>query len=282
MDEVLIGVATDTGRRRKHNEDSWLVYKPDDQSVAGPKGLLCAIADGMGGAAAGEVASRLALASLRDYYVSSLPADGMVDTLRKAVQAAHRSVRDKASENPEYGGMGSTLTALILKNNTVFVGHVGDSRAYHVRKNRVIQLTQDHTVTAELLRRGELPPEEARNHPRQHVLTQAVGAAREPLVEFASRPIKPGDVLVLCTDGLHNYISDDELRNIVFSKRHPQRVAEHLVNLANERGGRDNITVIVIKTRRRGLRLLSLQGLLLTAVFISVAIILFGWLRSCF
>jgi protein phosphatase len=204
----------------------------------------------MGGAVAGEVASRLALDELKKQYFWGIQAALPERCLEQAVLAAHESVCRKAFAEPEYTGMGSTLTAVVLKDEIAHIAQVGDSRAYLVQGATIRQLTRDHTVVANLVYKGDLDPAEARNHPQRHVLTQALGGRKLITVELSSHPVGAGDIFILCTDGLYNLVIEEEIRGTVTATSNCQEAAERLTKLANERGGHDNITALVLRIGR--------------------------------
>lgn len=247
--DLLVGAASDTGKKRKNNEDSFLIHKADysSQNKTGPS--LFMVADGIGGSAAGEVASKIAVEGVMKTY-RDFPAMNPLEALQSAIRDAHEKINAKALEFPEYSGMGSTLTVLVLADETVYIGQIGDSRAYLIRERKIAQLTADQTVTADLLAKGKITPAEAETHPQRHILIQAMGGGRKaPEPDLMSFAVKAGDTLVLCTDGLYNLVSDDEIK-ILAAQNNPQSSSEQLVNLANERGGNDNITVVIIKVTR--------------------------------
>ncbi|HSE83858.1 MAG TPA: Stp1/IreP family PP2C-type Ser/Thr phosphatase, partial [Thermodesulfobacteriota bacterium] len=212
---------------------------------------LMAVADGMGGHRGGEVASRRVIEVLEEYATSST-VENITEFLKGAIKEANRSIYEMSCKIPSLQGMGSTCTVMFWMDGKTYVAHVGDSRAYLVRKSEVKKLTKDHTVAAEMLECGMITPEKARISPERNFLLRAVGTSSEIEVDLM-QPIntKPGDVLVLCTDGLTEFVEEDEIRDIV--NLHPPDEACHiLVNMANERGGSDNITVQVAKTWRNG------------------------------
>ncbi len=230
-----IGTATDTGRRRLKNEDSLVNLVP-----------LFAIADGMGGARAGEVASRIAATALEE------TAAEMVDgpSLQRAVQLANSRVLDRALADPETIGMGTTMTAALVdeKRGRVIIGHVGDSRAYRVRQGALEQLTADHSLVGELLREGRLTPAEAEKHPHRAVITRVVGTEPEVEVDTSELVMAPGDLYLLCSDGLTDMVRDEEILTIVSGfDGDPAQVAHALVRAANSAGGDDNISVVAFE-----------------------------------
>jgi protein phosphatase len=238
---------TDIGRVRGRNEDSLGAFEPDDPALVQSRGRLFVVADGMGGHARGDVASRLAVETLRDAYYEAERSEPLPEALRVSVQIAnevvYRESRLAAGEAP----MGTTLTALVIRDHDAFLAHVGDSRAFLVRGRQIRQLTEDHSLVAELVRGGVLSVTEAEHHPSAHVVLRALGLAEDVAIEVQGPlALRIGDTLVLCTDGLTRQVRPHEIRKLAESR--PQRRAcERLVSLANERGGPDNITVQLIR-----------------------------------
>jgi serine/threonine protein phosphatase PrpC len=221
-------VATDPGRRRRRNEDAYLVEPP-----------LFAVADGMGGAQAGEVASRLAAAALRESGTSELDA---------LIQEANRRVHQRAAEDPEASGMGTTMTVALVDGPVVRIGHVGDSRAYLIRDGKLEQVTEDHSLVGELVRSGKLSPEEAERHPQRSVITRAVGT--DPDVDVDTFTVEPqdGDLFLICSDGLTDMVDDHTIERVVGQKRDDlDGLVKSLVKTANKGGGEDNITVVAFE-----------------------------------
>src|SRR3954462_6168775 len=225
-----IASVTDTGRRRRHNEDSYVCEPP-----------LFAVADGMGGAQAGELASGLAASALRDDS-ERLGGGRRVDEL---IKEATRRVYERQSQDASASGMGTTMTVALVEDGQVAIGHVGDSRAYLVRNRSLDQLTEDHSLVAELVRSGKLSPEEAEGHPQRSVITRALGTDPDVDVDTFSIEAKPGDLFLLCSDGLTSMVDDDTiLREVERNRRDLKGAAKALVRAANKGGGEDNITVI--------------------------------------
>jgi PPM family protein phosphatase len=221
---------TDTGRRRRHNEDAYVCEPP-----------LFAVADGMGGAQAGELASGLAAAALRDDENRS-GGEQRVDDL---IQAANRRVYERQTQDSAATGMGTTMTVALVEDGRVAIGHVGDSRAYRIRGGKVEQLTEDHSLVAELVRSGKLSPEEADTHPQRSVITRALGTDPDVDVDTFSVETRPGDLFLLCSDGLTSMVDDDTILREVERNRSDLRTAgKALVRAANKGGGEDNITVV--------------------------------------
>jgi protein phosphatase len=223
--------ASDTGRKRRRNEDSYVVQPP-----------LFAVADGMGGAQAGEVASRLAAGALEEADAQDISAP---ERLASVIQEANRRVFERAASDPATSGMGTTMTVALVGEDGVTIGHVGDSRAYVVREGRLDQLTEDHSLVNELLKSGKLSREEAEVHPQRSVITRAVGTDPDVDVDTFVVDANEGDIFLLCSDGLTDMVGDDDILETVERHRDDlDRVTKALVSAANRGGGEDNITVI--------------------------------------
>lgn len=228
---------SETGCVRKNNEDAYLAL---------PEYGLYAVADGMGGALAGEVASQTALGQLEKLApkLVNMQDGGLETGLAKALAQANRVVYEISTERPETEGMGTTLTALLVRKNQGFIAHVGDSRAYLWRGNELVPLTVDHSLVGELVRLGQISPEEAEKHPQRHMIIRAVGTSEQ--VEVDSRPLDllDSDVILLCTDGFSNLLSDDEIQQ-EFQRNTPwQERLENLRQMVLQRGAPDNFTVL--------------------------------------
>jgi serine/threonine protein phosphatase PrpC len=226
---------TDTGRRRMRNEDAFVNRPP-----------LFAVADGMGGARAGEVAAGLAAAALEEAGAATRGEDG-VATL---IEEANRRIWERAASDPATSGMGTTVTAALVDASAgqVAIGHVGDSRAYLLRGDSLEQLTTDHSLVAELVQSGVLTPEEAERHPQRSAITRALGTEPSVRVETFTVPGEVGDLFLLCSDGLSAMLGDDEVAEALESaERDPAGAAEKLIAAANEHGGEDNITVVLFE-----------------------------------
>ncbi len=223
---------TDVGRVRDGNEDAFLV---DDRL------RLFAVADGMGGHRAGEVASATALEALRAAVAAGRPID-------EALEIANEAVYEKSTDDPSMAGMGTTLTAgLAVDDDLLMIAHVGDSRAYLVRDAAIEQVTDDHSLVEELVRDGRLTPEQAAVHPQRSIITRALGVADGVEIDLYPLVLEPGDRVVLCSDGLSSMVRDPVIARIVRREPDPNRAAEALVDAANEAGGEDNITAVVIR-----------------------------------
>jgi protein phosphatase len=227
---------SDVGRRRESNEDAFLVDARSD---------LYIIADGMGGYAAGEVASRIAVDSLKE--VLSGPHDGKAAVrLQDAVQEANARICDSQAQ-ADQRQMGTTLVAMVVENERAIIGHVGDSRAYLLREGALRRLTSDHSWVNEQVKLGLLSDEAAQRHPMRNIVTRALGSRTEATAELREEGIRPGDVFLLCSDGLNTMVPDPEIEAILQrSGEDPERACRELVSRANERGGEDNTTVVVV------------------------------------
>jgi protein phosphatase len=226
--------ASDPGRKRRRNEDAYVVAPP-----------LFAVADGMGGAQAGEVASKLAAAALEDTDLGTLHGEQRIAAL---IQEANRRVYERSSSDPATSGMGTTMTVALVEDGLVAIGHVGDSRAYLVRDSRIEQLTEDHSLVNELLKSGRLSPEEAEGHPQRSVITRAVGTDPDVDVDTFTVEAKDGDLYLLCSDGLTDMVDDRGILGVVERNRGDlDRAAKALVREANHGGGEDNITVVAFE-----------------------------------
>lgn len=238
-----IGVLSDTGIIRAINQDDYLVHCNGYQ--------MFLVADGMGGHSCGEVASRMAVDLVSRHtcqFLDLFPEPSQViGVLYEAFHQANQKILEYAKENKECKGMGTTLTMIWIQEGRGVIGHVGDSRIYMLRKNKLIQLTEDHSLVAELFRKGEITEEEALTHPKKHIITRAMGIDDTLRADFIPIEIQAEDVLLLCTDGVTNLICDDELRNILMRIDSAKQTAKELIKIANERGGHDNSTAMIIR-----------------------------------
>ncbi len=255
MMKILSSGRTDPGKKRKNNEDSFL---RDD-------GLgLYAVADGIGGHEGGEVASRIAMDTLREVmpgllrgddvtppFSLSLDVEPRISALRYAITLSNQKILQTAALNPALTGMGTTITAVLFWRETAFIAHVGDSRAYLLRSGECKQVTNDHSFVAEQIRAGRLTAEQAKTSTYRHIITRAVGIDREVAVDHATFAVKENDTFLLCTDGLTEMVDDGEICAIL-GDTVPEAATENLICRANEQGGVDNITALVIKILATG------------------------------
>lgn len=229
-------VKSDVGMIRKNNQDSYLVLE---------NGLhIFAVADGMGGHKAGEVASAIAIQTIREYADQTEDVDLMLTDLFKK---ANRNILEKGSQDENCRGMGTTLTTAIVNDNLLFLGHVGDSRAYLYRNHELLQLTTDHSLVNELLKSKQITPEEAHNHPQKHLLIQALGIETDLNIEINCFLLERSDIILLCTDGLSDMLVDEEISSILYTDSSLEAKVDALVEIANAKGGIDNITTILFK-----------------------------------
>jgi protein phosphatase len=249
--KVVSAGLTDVGRKRNHNEDSFLI---DDELQ------LYVVADGMGGHAGGGTASRIAVETIdkelrrardsRDNPFVTTPnlQDALLpDALRTAVEKACLAIFTTAQEDPRLSGMGTTVISLVVRDNLAFFAHVGDSRAYLIRGPLIQQISEDHSLVNEQIKAGMITPEEAKHSRYKNIITRSVGFEEEVQVDVMGVVAEPGDVYLLCSDGLANMVEDRELHEVVQATANLADVPKRLIDLANERGGDDNITAIVVQ-----------------------------------
>ena len=241
---------TDVGRKRPHNEDNMAYVIPKDPQVMTKKGALFIVADGMGGHAAGEVASEIAVDTVSYAYYQEDNEDIAV-SLMHAIKRANTLIHQRAAENMLRSGMGTTCVAGVLRGGTAYIANVGDSRTYLVRNGQVRQISQDHSWVAEQVRAGLLTEEQARSHAQRNVITRCLGTQADVEVDIFAEELQEGDSFILCSDGLSGFVSDDDLRAII-NQYVPQESVYHLVERANENGGPDNITAIVVRVQEVG------------------------------
>lgn len=228
--DIRYGCRTDIGQVREHNEDSLLAESP-----------LFVVADGMGGHAAGEVASEIAIESMRDHA----PRYADCDKLAKAVEKANEEIIKAALEGKGKEGMGTTMTAAVIEGDRLCIAQVGDSRAYLLHNGLLQQITRDHSLMADLIEQGQITPAEARVHPNRSLITRALGNDPEMFADTYEIDIEEGDRLLLCSDGLSGMLTDEIIEGWMNKIKDPQECANKLIEQANSYGGNDNITVIV-------------------------------------
>lgn len=228
---IEVASATDIGRVRTDNQDRDLLSPP-----------LIAVADGMGGHLGGATAASIAMDTLRGVGGSADPT-----VLLDALREANRAIAKAASDDPGLTGMGTTATAALLEQGILYVVHVGDSRAYLIRDERILQVTEDHSVVAEMVRRGTLAAEAADHHPARHVITRALGADADIDIDALRVDLEPGDVVLLCTDGLSGPVNDAEILAAITGSPSLEGAAAALVDRANAAGGPDNVTVVLAR-----------------------------------
>ena len=233
---MRVYAATDIGRVRPINEDSFYVPKPGER--------FCAVADGMGGHNAGEVASALAIRALEEELTgSALPPE---EALKRAVERANAEILKVSREKEECAGMGTTLTALYMDGKTAHIAQVGDSRAYLIRNRAILQVTTDHTLVEEMVLSGLITPSEALTHPKRNYITRALGTNERVEPDILRLDAHPGDLFLLCSDGLSNMLSERDMLDILLSGMRAEDKLNTLIERALHRGGHDNITALLV------------------------------------
>jgi len=243
--DIDLGLLTHVGMVREENQDWYAFYEPAEEEELCRKGRVLVVCDGMGGHNGGLVASHVAV----EKFLEAVVEEGASDPdgiLSRSMNWANRAVREQGSRDPKLYNMGTTCVALLVRGSELWTAHVGDSRAYLFRDGEVQQITHDHTYLNDLIDMGLLTPEQARNHPERNIITRCVGMADELQVEMNRLLAKPGDIFLLCSDGLYNHVEDEEMREAVLTLD-AQPACQALVDLANERGGEDNITVAILR-----------------------------------
>lgn len=238
---MKVSAWTDVGCVREKNEDNYCVFRTPEDFV------LCAVADGMGGNEAGEIASSLAIKAMEKHFSTFAAGAGDYEAVMAAsIETANRMVFATAGTRPECRGMGTTLTAVFIAEGWAYLGHIGDSRAYLMHRGILTQVTDDHSLVGEMVKNGKLTELGAMSHPQKNILTRALGTSESVQYDLHRLQLESGDILLLCTDGLSNLIEKEEIRDTVSRHSDFASLAHCLVNTANERGGYDNITVVAI------------------------------------
>lgn len=240
--QIHVGAGTDTGRIRQGNEDNFFAEADERRGVF-------VVADGMGGHAAGEVASEMAvtIVSRNLLGLSSVRDNGAAELVAKSLQEANRAIFDRMLAESDKQGMGTTASVMVLSDHGYLIGQIGDSRVYLYRDGALIQITKDHSYVQEQVDAGLLTPEQARYHPYSNVITRCVGASDEVEADIYSGDVRVGDVFLLCSDGLTGMVDDRRLAQLLMARSGPGRIVDSLIAEANGRGGLDNITAIVIQ-----------------------------------
>ena len=241
---MRVNAGTDIGKARDTNQDYY--YICEDDSIVN----LCILADGMGGYNGGEIASSLAVKSAKSYIESNFEQtvkekETLMELIRSAIEYANMVVYEKSKEDVELTNMGTTLEICLIYNNRVYIGHVGDSRIYRLRNEIFRKLSKDHSYVEELVKDGKITKEEAKHHPKKNMLMKAVGCSAYVEPDVMVKGFKKGDIILITSDGLTNMISDEEIYNIIIQNKY--ECVRTLINVANERGGYDNITIVMIE-----------------------------------
>ncbi|MEG0291352.1 MAG: Stp1/IreP family PP2C-type Ser/Thr phosphatase [Anaerovoracaceae bacterium] len=242
---IQIGFKSDRGKRRNNNEDACFVM---------PKENVYMVADGVGGNNAGECASNMAVSKIAE-CIRENSLTGIEDQneiaicLKRYIEIANKEIIDFALHNKENRGMATTLVMCYIKGDTLYIANIGDSRAYIYRQGELFQITEDHSYVNSLIKMGAITHEEAKDHEKGHMITKALGAAKEADADYYQTKIVDGDVVLLCTDGLYGELSEGEIEKLISQEGDMSKLAEKLIAYANEAGGRDNITAVCIKTK---------------------------------
>lgn len=233
---------TDVGRRREMNQD----YMFTSETAVGKLPNLFIVADGMGGHKAGEYASRFTVDTMVD-IIKNANTKEPVAAIGQAIKEANRLLLKEAKTDESKAGMGTTVVAAVLMDKTLYAANVGDSRLYVLNQDTITQITRDHSLVEEMVRLGEMDKADAKDHPDKNIITRAVGVAPELEIDFFETEVNDGDIILLCTDGLTNMIEDEDIRRIILSQRDIVERTEKLIETANQNGGRDNITVVLLE-----------------------------------
>jgi len=246
---IEVSVQSDIGCLRKNNEDSFGYWEPDEDEKFARQGRLAIVADGMGGYEGGQEASRLAVDTLVETY-RDYDGNDPQQALIEGMQAAHEEIRRYGTDHPALQGMGTTCTAAAIVGDAMHYVHVGDTRLYLIREGQITQVTRDHSYVGRLVEAGMITREEAERHPQRNILTAAVGTTPELIMDSPGRPepLRPGDVIVICTDGLWGQVQDQEILEAI-KKQSAEGAGHDLIELARQRGGPDNITVNILRLR---------------------------------
>jgi PPM family protein phosphatase len=247
---IEVSTLTDIGCLRKNNEDSFGYWEPEDDGNFASKGRLAVVADGMGGYEGGQEASRLAVETLIATYRDFANGDPQA-ALNEALQSAHQRIREHGIAHPELRGMGTTCTAVAIIQDALYYVHVGDTRLYLIRDEQIHRVTRDHSYVSRLVEAGMISEEEAETHPQRNILTAALGTNPDLIMDMSEQPepLRPDDVLLICSDGLWGQVRDNEILESVVESRSVEKAAKTLIELARERGGPDNITVAILRLR---------------------------------
>lgn len=233
---------TDVGQKRTVNQD----FVFTSETPVGNLPNLFVVADGMGGHNAGDFASSYAV----EVLLSTIREDensNPVKIIRAAIETANTQLLREASDNEAMSGMGTTMVLVTIVGHYAYVANVGDSRLYLIDENKISQITKDHSLVEEMVRMGEISRDDARNHPDKNIITRALGAGRDVDVDFFDVRLTPGDILLLCSDGLSNMVPDEDIRQVILTSEMLEEAGRRLVSMANDNGGRDNIAVVLVE-----------------------------------
>lgn len=236
---------TDTGLMREHNED----YYDIDKKLG-----IFVVADGLGGRKAGEVASKLAVKTISEFFKNGVLGNDLSTNIKRAIEKAHKAIKNLATQDAVLAGMGTTIVLAVWQMpDTIYIANIGDSRAYLVRDAVISLLSQDHSRVAEMERQGFLSQGEARNHPWRNIVTRSVGIEIEGGPFQRETDLKENDIVLLCSDGLWDMLSDEAIREVTSRYTKPKEICAKLIEEANSRGGKDNITIIAISVKKKAI-----------------------------
>ncbi len=243
MTKVETFYLSDRGKVRQHNEDAVGVFKSD-------AGILAIVADGMGGHLAGDIASQMTISTFKGLWeqVERIESPNAAEEwLTKSVDEVNKAVYEHSLTNPDCQGMGTTIVGAVVTNDFVTIGHIGDSRCYLLNKTGFKQITQDHSLVNELVKSGQITREDAEHHPRKNVLLRALGTEQSVELDLSTIDFEQDDILLICSDGLSNKVNDQELQSELSNALTLPEIGNNLVNMANENGGEDNISLVLVK-----------------------------------
>ncbi len=235
---MQIFAKTDIGKERRINEDFFYITDKTNEIQ------LAILADGMGGYNAGEVASKTATQAVREYIEEHFSKEEIEETIRQSIEYANKVVYEKAKTKKELDGMGTTLDVCLIYNNKIYIGHIGDSRVYRIRDNEMKRITRDDSYVQTLIEDGKITKEEAFNHPKKNMITKALGCMGDVVPNIYEETFKANDIILMTSDGLTNMVKEEEILEII--KQNPEGAVEQLIKKANDNGGYDNITVVII------------------------------------
>ncbi|WP_420632045.1 Stp1/IreP family PP2C-type Ser/Thr phosphatase [Candidatus Leptofilum sp.] len=246
LDQITAVLRTDTGQVRDHNEDFVSYWQPSNAEEEQKHGWLYIVADGVGGADAGEVASEMTSQQTIEHYLAHEDEPDWGKRLLNAMHAANSELRQFVLERNDNSRMATTMVAAVLQENHAYISNVGDSRGYLWRDGRIQQITKDQSLVAKLVEEGAITEEEAQFHPRRNVILYSLGSERSPQIDLFEQELEPDDMLLLCSDGLTRHVLDEEIA-LVMAENEPGEATDILIHRANERGGEDNISVAIIR-----------------------------------
>lgn len=235
---MQIFAKTDIGKERKINEDFFYISEAEDEVQ------IAILADGMGGYNAGEVASKTATQAVNEYVQKHFSKDNIEETIKQSIEYANKVVYEKAKKKKELDGMGTTLDVCLIYNNKIYIGHIGDSRVYKIRDNEMQRITRDDSYVQTLIEDGKITKEEAFNHPKKNMITKALGCMGDVVPNIYEENFEKNDIILMTSDGLTNMVKEEEILDII--RQNPEKAVDKLIKQANDNGGYDNITVVII------------------------------------